>query len=177
VGVISENKVKEYIVPFLSKDKRGFKSKLCLTKVMLLIIMRLKTGCQWRELSLKEYFEEGELCWQTIYYYFTKWSRDGSFKKVWINLLRTNKGALDLSTAHLDGSHTPAKRGGVSVCYQGRKSCKTSNILILSDNNGMPICIGKPQNGKQNELFDFNRIFGEMFEILEEAEISLEDVF
>jgi hypothetical protein len=35
VGVISANKVREYIVPYLSVGKRGFTSKLCLTKVML----------------------------------------------------------------------------------------------------------------------------------------------
>ena len=84
---------------------------------------------------------------------------------------------MDLSTAQLDGSHTPVKRGGESVGYQGRKSCKTSNSLILSDNNGMPICIGEPQNGKQNDLFEINKIFGQMLEILEEAEVSLEAVF
>jgi len=177
VGVISENKVREYIVPFLSVGKRGFKSKLCLTKVMLLILKRLKTGCQWRELSIKEYFDDGEVCWQTIYYYFNKWSQDGSFKQVWINLLQTNKQLIDLSTAQLDGSHTPSKRGGESVGYQGRKSCKTSNTLILSDNNGTPICVGEPQNGKQNDLFDINKIFRQMLEILEEAEVSLEGVF
>ena len=177
MGVISENKVREYIVPFLSVGKRGFKSKLCLTKVMLLILKRLKTGCQWRELSIKEYFDDGEVCWQTIYYYFNKWSQDGSFKQVWINLLQTNKQLIDLSTAQLDGSHTPSKRGGESVGYQGRKSCKTSNTLILSDNNGTPICVGEPQNGKQYDLFDINKIFRQMLEILEEAEVSLEGVF
>ncbi len=144
---------------------------------MLLILKRLKTGCQWRELSIKEYFDDGEVCWQTIYYYFNKWSQDGSFKQVWINLLQTNKQLIDLSTAQLDGSHTPSKRGGESVGYQGRKSCKTSNTLILSDNNGTPICVGEPQNGKQNDLFDINKIFRQMLEILEEAEVSLEGVF
>ena len=177
MGVISANKVREYIVPYLSVGKRGYKSKLSSTKVMLLILKRLKTGCQWRELSIKEYFEEGEVCWQTIYYYFNKWSRDGSFKQVWINLLQDNKHLLDLSTAQIDGSHTPGKRGGESVGYQGRKSCKTSNSLILSDNNGTPIGIGEPQNGKQNDLFDINKIFGQMIEVLEESGVSLKGVF
>jgi transposase len=177
VGVISENKVREYIVPFLSVGKRGFKSRLNLTKVMLLILKRVKTGCQWRELVIKEYFDEEEVCWQTIYYYFNKWSRDGSFKEVWINLLQANKQLLDLSTAQLDGSHTPSKRGGESVGYQGRKSCKTSNILILSDNNGMPICIGEPQSGNQNDLFDIDKIFGQMVEMLGASEVSLKGVF
>ena len=162
---------------FLSVGKRGFKSRLNLTKVMLLILKRVKTGCQWRELVIKEYFDEEEVCWQTIYYYFNKWSRDGSFKEVWINLLQANKQLLDLSTAQLDGSHTPSKRGGESVGYQGRKSCKTSNTLILSDSNGMPICIGEPQSGNQNDLFDIDKIFGQMVEMLGATEVSLKGVF
>lgn len=84
---------------------------------------------------------------------------------------------IDLSTAQLDGSHTPAKGGGESVGYQGRKSCKTSNILILSDNNGTPLCVGAPQDGKHNDLFDINVIFKQMLELLESAEVSLEGVF
>ena len=177
MGVISENKVKELIVPYLSVGKRGFASKLCLTKVMLLILKRLKTGCQWRELCIKEHFSEGEVCWQTIYYYFNKWSKDGSFKNVWINLLKNNHSLIDLSTAQLDGSHTPSKRGGESVGYQGRKSCKTSNCLILSDNKGVPICIGEPQDGKQNDLFNIDEIFGQMLEVLFESDVTLEGVF
>lgn len=177
LGVISANKVREHIVPYLSVGKRGFKSKLCLTKVMLLILKRLKTGSQWRELSIKEYFNADEVSWQTIYYYFNKWSKDGSFKRVWINLLQNNRQLIDLSTAQLDGSHTPSKGGIESVGYQGRKSCKTSNSLILSDNKGTPICVGEPQNGKQNDLFNINKVFKQMLEILEEGNISLEGVF
>ena len=169
--------MREWIVPYLSVGKRGFKSKLCLSKVMLLILKRLKTGCQWRELVVKEYFDEGEACWQSIYYYFNKWSRDGSFRQVWIHLLQSNKALIDLSTAQLDGSHTTAKRGGDSVGYQGRKSSKTSNSLILCDNKGMPLCVGEPQDGKHNDLFDINRIFKGMLELLESAEVSLEGVF
>ena len=144
---------------------------------MLLILKRLKTGCQWRELVVKEHFDDGEAVGQSIYYYFNKWSRDGSFKQVWINLLQTNRDLIDLSTAQLDGSHTPAKRGGEGVGYQGRKSCKTSYSFILSDNNGTPLCVGDPQDGKQNDLFDINGIFKGMLELLESAEVSLEGVF
>ncbi|SHM73093.1 hypothetical protein SAMN05444267_10841, partial [Chryseobacterium polytrichastri] len=31
-----------------------------------------------RELSLKEYFFNEKVSWQSIYYYFNKWSKDGS---------------------------------------------------------------------------------------------------
>jgi putative transposase len=39
------------------------------------IFYLLKTGCQWRQLP-------GDFgAWQSVYYYFRKWSRDGTFKK------------------------------------------------------------------------------------------------
>ena len=69
-------------MPHLSEGKRGFPSRLNLLNVFLLIIKRLKTGCQWRELSLKESFSNEKVSWQSIYYYFNKWSKDGSFKRI-----------------------------------------------------------------------------------------------
>ena len=45
------------------------------------ILKRLKTGVQWRELPIESYFEKGEISWQNVYYYFNKWSKDGSFQR------------------------------------------------------------------------------------------------
>ncbi|XJR87528.1 transposase [Elizabethkingia anophelis] len=100
------------------------------------IIKRLKTGCQWRELSLKEYFSKETISWQLIYYYFNKWCKDGSFRRIWVSLLRNHKRNLDISSIQMDGSHTRSRTGGESVGYQGRKSSKTSNCIFLCDNQG-----------------------------------------
>ncbi|WP_228390878.1 transposase, partial [Chryseobacterium sp. MOF25P] len=94
------------MLPHLSKGKRGFSTRFDLGKIFKLIIKRLKTGCQWRELSLKEYFSKETISWQLVYYYFNKWCKDGSFKRIWISLLQNNKRKLDLSSVQLDGSHT-----------------------------------------------------------------------
>jgi transposase len=174
--VRNKNKIIELVLPHLSVGKRGKKSNLCLACVFLLILKRLKTGTQWREISTRDFFED-TVPWQTIYYYFNKWSKDGSFLKVWINLLSEHKHLIDLSTAQFDGSHTPCKRGGEAVGFQKRKSCKTSNSLILCDNNGLPLVVGKPQNGNHNDLFDINAIFDKMIAILEEATVTMEGVF
>ena len=177
VGIISEDKVRYLIIPFLSVGKRGFKSKVCLIKVFLLILKRMKTGCQWRELGIKEYFGEGEVSWQTIYYYFHKWSMDGSFKLAWINLLKQYKTRLDLSSVQLDGSHTPCKRGGLAVGYQGRKSCKTSNSLFLCDNRGQMLVVASPQSGEHNDLYSIQTLFTEMLELLTDATIEYNGIF
>jgi len=42
----------------------------------------LKTGCQWRMLP-KEYPP-----WQTVYYYFDKWKRDGTIKNIHDRLVK-----------------------------------------------------------------------------------------
>ncbi|MFT4565791.1 MAG: hypothetical protein ACI9FN_000744 [Saprospiraceae bacterium] len=56
-----------------------------------------------------------------------------------MNLVKGYKSILDMSLVNLDGSHTPAKRRGEAVGYQGRKKAKTSNMLILTDKQGVPI--------------------------------------
>ncbi|WP_228438469.1 transposase [Chryseobacterium pennae] len=98
--------------PHLSRGKRAFTTKFDLTQVMCLIIKRLKTGCQWRELRLKEYFGREKISWQSINYCFNKWSKGGSFRRIWIHLLYSNKRALDLSSLQLDGSYTRSRMGG-----------------------------------------------------------------
>jgi len=47
---------------------------------------------------------------------------------------------LDLSCVQLDGSHTPCKRGGAAVGYQGRKAAKTTNTIYLANNQGQMLC-------------------------------------
>ena len=73
--------INKWIISFLSVGKRGFKSNFDLASIFLLILKRLKTGVQWRELPIESYFEKGEISWQNVYYYFNKWSKDGSFQR------------------------------------------------------------------------------------------------
>ena len=79
-GTLGKDTINNWIIPFLSVGKRGFKSNFDLASIFLLILKRLKTGVQWRELPIEVYFEKGEISWQNIYYYFNKWSKDGSFQ-------------------------------------------------------------------------------------------------
>ena len=79
-GTLGKDTINNWIIPFLSVGKRGFKSNFDLATIFLLILKRLKTGVQWRELPIEVYFEKGEISWQNVYYYFNKWSKDGSFQ-------------------------------------------------------------------------------------------------
>ena len=65
-----------------------------------------------------------------------------------------NKRYLDMSSVQLDGSHTPVKRGGIAVAYQGRKKAKTTNMLFLTDQQGIPLACSQPVAGNHNDLFE-----------------------
>ncbi len=142
---MGKDTIKKWILPYLSVGKRGFKSKFDFTIIILLIFKRLKTGCQWRELPTEIYFKKQKISWEIVYYYFNKWSKDGSFKRVWVNLLIENRKKLDLSSVQLDGSHTRCRLGGQSVGFQPRKMAKTTNSIFFSDNLGQILAFGNPK--------------------------------
>ena len=58
------------------------KNKVLKVILIWLQCFYLKTEVQWRELPIESYFEKGEISWQNVYYYFNKWSKDGSFQRV-----------------------------------------------------------------------------------------------
>lgn len=140
------------------------------------ILHRLKTGCQWRELPMKEFFTTSYR-WQAVYYHFKKWSKDSSWQRMWIVLLEKHKHLLDLSCIQLDGSHTPAKRGGEAVGYQGRKKSKTTNLLIISDNQGIPVACSDAVSGNHNDAFNLESTVDRMFQHMEASAISTQGLF
>lgn len=174
---MDKDTIEKIIVPHLSKGKRGFRSKIPMLPIVRAIFYRLKTGCQWRELPLKQFIGDVPMSWQSVYYYFNKWCRDGSWRSAWIGLLRSYRSYLDLSSVQLDGSHTFAKRGGQAVGYQGRKASKTSNALFLADNTGQMLALSEPQQGQRHDLYKIKGLFTELCEVLKEATIDIKGVF
>jgi transposase len=122
-------------------------------------------------------FSGQPLTWQGVYYYFRQWSRQGAWKKLWLNLLRLHRRLLNLSSIQLDGSHTPAKNGGVAVGYQGRKAARTTNALFVADNQGQPLAVATPQAGQHHDTFALDTLFAELCDLLEAAELRLDGLF
>lgn len=175
--VLDKVTIQNWIVPHLSVGQRGKNIKVDTTALIETILYKLKTGCQWRQLPVKQFFGDHKLTWQGVYYHFNEWRKDGSWKQVWLNVLRLNKRFLDLSSLQLDGSHTPAKNGGQAVGYQGRKAAKTTNSLFLADNAGVMLACATPQAGQHHDLFDIERLFEQLCVLLESAEINLKGLF
>lgn len=176
--ILSKNTIEQYILPNLSIGSRGTECETdFLIEVVSAILYRLKTGCQWRQLPVKQVFSKKVLTWQGVYYHFREWVRDGSWTKVWISILSSNRKYLDLSCIQLDGSHTPAKRGGEAVGYQGRKASNTSNTLFLADNQGQMIACASPQEGQHHDLYNIKELFEELCQILIKAGIDVKGLF
>jgi transposase len=177
MGILSKDMIEKWILPHLTVGSRGFETTAPLTEIVECILHRLKTGCQWRELPTKAFFSKKILHWNSVYYYFNKWSKADCWKKIWMHMLTNNLKHLDLSSLELDGSHTPAKNGGDAVGYQGRKATNTTNSLFIADNQGVLLAMATPQAGQHHDLFQIQELFEQMCELLKQAGVNLKGLF
>jgi hypothetical protein len=74
----------------------------------------------------------------------------------------------------LDGRHTPTKRGGEAVDYQGRKKCTTSNMLIITDNAGIPLTCSDAISVNHNDAYGLKENVQAMFKPIEASNIAIE---
>ncbi len=120
---LTEPQFQVHIEPRLSKAKRGYVSREPLYKIFNYILYKLYTGCQWEALPIERKADgQPEMSWQTPRYHFYKWSRDGSFQRLFEAGILTIKYELNLSKISVDGSQTVAKKGAkVSPIKSGRK--------------------------------------------------------
>ena len=175
--IIDEDTIKKEIVPFLSTGKRGTKIEVPIYQIVMCIIYKLKAGVQWSLLPVKEFIPEHSYSWNSVYHHYSKWSKDGSWEKMWINVLGNNLDLIDLSSIQADGSHTIVKKGGEKVGYQGRKKNKTSNMIFLSDNQGNMLGFSDVLAGNHNDLYQIEKSFEQMFTPLKQVIPSICGLF
>ncbi len=85
--------------------------------------------------------------------------------------------SLVISNADLDGSYTPAIRGGQQVEYQARKRRKTANALYLTDRQGLPLSMSEPIAGNHNDLYNIEVRFEQFTQTLGAADIGVNRLF
>ena len=175
--VLCKDMITRWILPHLPVRTGGRRLAVDPAEVVGAICYKLKTGCQWRWLPVRALFSGEPLSWQGVYYHFNEWGKQGAWKNLWLTSLRLHRRALDLSSVQLDGSHTLAKNGGAAIGYQGRKAGRTTNALFLADNQGLPLAVATPQAGNQHDTFELERVFAELCQLLEAAELRLDGLF
>lgn len=106
---VSQNEFNTFIKPRLSKGKRGPKPKVSYYKIFNYILYVLHTGIQWNQLLTCR----GEIHWSNVYRHHNRWSKDGSYRRIFENSVEVldKLGKLDLSTLYGDGSNVVAKKG------------------------------------------------------------------
>jgi len=174
---LSKKFITQNILRYLPQSNLGRKPKIPLWRIVKMIIYKLKTGVQWRELPIKAFCRDKLISWNTVFYHFNKWSKDESWQGVWSKILELHKATLDMSSVELDGSHTPAKRGGEGVAYQGRKKAKTTNAIFLTDKQGIPLAMSEPVSGNHNDLFEIRKCMTKIINDLKKSDISVDGLF
>ena len=118
-------------------DKR--KRRRSLKEIFDAIFYLLKTGCQWRQLP-------GDFpAWQSVYYYFRKWSRDGTFKKLHDylrGLLRRSIGKeISPSVGIIDSQSVRGTYRGRERGIDGGKKVKGRKRHIVTDTQGLVLAV------------------------------------
>ena len=114
--VLSEKEFNEFVLSHLIKGVRGPDKKISFFKVFNYILQLMHTGCQWKNLPIKNNeLGEPEIHYTSVFKAFRFWVIHGSFDKIFeASVLKLfQKKMLDLSIIHGDGTTTVAKKGEI----------------------------------------------------------------
>ena len=177
IRIISKGMITRYILPYLSKAKRGFVSKVPLWEIVNAILYKFKTGIQWSLLPIKSLINRRKLSYGAIYHHYRKWTKDGSWQYAFEQLLSKHKALLDLSLAFLDATHTIAKRGGDQTGTCGKRRFKSSNTLWLTDRQGLVVAFCPPLSGKRHDAFNIAKRFQALLDMFYRVHIAVEGLW
>ncbi len=106
---VSVKDFNRYIKPHLRVPIKGPKAAISTYKIFNYILYVLHTGLQWKQLRTYK----NELSWSNVYKRHNRWSKDGSYERLFLaSVMELNeRSKLDLSILHSDGSNVVAKKG------------------------------------------------------------------
>lgn len=106
---VSQKDFNKFIKPYLRKPVKGPAHKVSLYKIFNYILFVLHTGIQWNQLETYK----NELHWSNVYKWHNRWSKDGSYQKLFESSVEylNSMGKIDWSCLHGDGTNTVAKKG------------------------------------------------------------------
>jgi len=147
----------EFVLPHLHMGSRGPQPKLPLHVIFNYILKLLYLGCQWKELPIKENSDgQPEIHYTSIYRAFRRFEAHGCFDAIFTGSVSQlhQKGDLDISVIHGDGTTTAAKKGGDNLGFSGHKHFKGDKVVAFCDRHGNVIApfIAAPGNRHESPL-------------------------
>ena len=110
---LQKDLIEQAVLPFIPRNKRGFRSRFDMSEVFKYIVYKLKTGCQWNCKSAQANCLYADIdkykppfSSQTVYYYYRKWCKKGVFHKMFKTYLTMQRNKLNTEKLNLDGTQT-----------------------------------------------------------------------
>ncbi|SAL04276.1 Transposase DDE domain protein [Caballeronia arationis] len=151
---LSVEQFEQFVLPHLSRGRRGPAPTLGLHKIFNYILQLLYMGCQWKALPIEKN-DEGrpEIHYTRIYRALRRWQADGCIDKIFAGSVRKlhQDGLLDLTVIHGDGTTTAAKKGGDNLGYSGHKHLKGDKVVAFCDRRCNVIAPFVSAPGNRNE--------------------------
>lgn len=70
--VLDKDTIKEEIEKYLSLGKRGFDITAPVFHIVESILYKLKTGCQWAEIPVKQFILDKDYSYSSIYHHYRR---------------------------------------------------------------------------------------------------------
>lgn len=123
---VTRREFNRYINPHLSKGSRGPDTRVSRYKLFCYILYVLHTGIQWEQVPCRG------ISWQAVYHHHNLWSKDGSYARLFDGSLDflDERGDLDLTALHGDGSNVVAKKGVPASAIRDTSTNEARNLLI-----------------------------------------------
>jgi transposase len=133
---LSLGQFEQFVLPHLSRGRRGPPPTLALHKIFNYILQVLYMGCQWKMLPIERDAKgRPEIHYTRIYRAMRRWLCDGCMDAIFagsVSKLHHDR-LLDLTVIHGDGTTTAAKKGGDNLGYSGHKHLKGDKVVALCD--------------------------------------------
>ncbi|OXC75482.1 Mobile element protein [Caballeronia sordidicola] len=154
---LSVAQFEQFVLPHLSRGRRGPPPQLSLHKIFNYILQVLYMGCQWKTLPIDKDCEgRPEIHHTRVYRAMRRWQADGCMDAIFessVSRLHDDQ-LLDLRVIHGDGTTTAAKKGGDNLGYSGHKHLKGDKVVAFCDRNCNIIApfISAPGNRNESPL-------------------------